>query len=67
MTMAKIRKIFQKNRLDSYQIFLKERKIVFNFANNHALSIQIEGHPGINDDWDESVVVKMDEKLIARI
>jgi len=66
MTMTKIRKIFKNNKLSSYQILPKERKIVFHFANNHTLSIQLEGHPGINYEWDESVVVKIDENLIAR-
>lgn len=66
MKMAEIRKIFKKNELCSYEIFPKERRIVFNFASNHTLSIQIEGHPGINYEWDESVVVKIDGQLVAR-
>ncbi len=66
MKMTEIRKIFKKNELISYEIFPRERKIIFNFTNNHTLSVEIEGYPGINYDWDESVVVKMDEKLIAR-
>ncbi len=63
--MNDIRKIFKKNELKSYKIFPKERKISFIFANDHTLTIEIDGHPGINYDWDESVVVKIDGKLIA--
>lgn len=66
MKMNELRKIFRKNELISYEIFPKERKIVFTFNNNHKLSIEIEGHPGINYEWDESIAVKMDKKLIAR-
>ncbi len=65
MEMNDIRKIFKKNELKSYKIFPKERKISFIFANDHTLTIEIDGHPGINYDWDESVVVKIDGKLIA--
>ncbi len=66
MKMADIRKVFKKNELKSYEILPKERKIVFTFANNHILTVEIDGHPGINYEWDESVVVKIDGKLIAR-
>jgi len=66
MEMDKIRKVFKENELLSYAVLPKERKIVFTFDNNHTLSIEIEGHPGINYEWDESVVVKMDKNLLAR-
>ena len=66
MTMNEIRKIFKDNELDSYSVLPHERKIVFTFDNNHTLLIEVEGRPGINYEWDESVVVKMDGKIIAK-
>lgn len=65
MNMNAIRKVLKENELSSYQVLPKERKIVFSFADNHTLTISIDAHPGINYDWDERVVVKMDGKLIA--
>ena len=66
MNLAELRKIFKENELIHYQVFPKERKIVLTFDSDHVLCIEIVGHPGINYEWDESVVVKMDNNLIAR-
>lgn len=66
MNLAKLRKIFKENELNHYQVFPKERKIVLTFDNDHTLSIEMDGHPGINYEWDESIVVKVDDNLIAR-
>ncbi|MDO8574803.1 MAG: hypothetical protein Q7R61_00795 [bacterium] len=63
--MNKIRKIFKENELRYYTVLPKERKIVFTFDNDHMLTIEVDGHPGINYEWDESIVVKVDGKLIA--
>ena len=65
MEMADIRKVLKENELSSYKVLSKERKIVFTFANNHELTVEIVGHPGINYERDESAVVKIDGKLIA--
>jgi len=65
MDLSEIRKVFKENELRRYTVLPKERKIVFAFDNNHTLSIEIDAHPGINYEWDESIVVKMDGNLIA--
>lgn len=65
MNMDEIRKMFKENELRYCTVLPKERKIVFAFDNDHTLSIEIDGHPGINYEWDESVVVKVDGKLVA--
>lgn len=66
MNMDEIRKVFKENEPISYKVLPHERKIVFTFTNDHTLSVEIDEHPGINYEWDESVVVKIDGKLIAR-
>lgn len=66
MNLVELRKVFKENELKHYEVFPKERKIVLTFDNNHTLSIELEGHPGINHDWDESIVVRVDDSLIAR-
>ncbi len=66
MKMADLRKIFKENELHSYSIFPRERKIAFKFANRHTLSIQIKKSPDINNEWKESIVVKIGKELIAR-
>lgn len=66
MEMAEIRKIFKENELRSYSVFPKERKIVFKFANRHTLSIQIKKGLDVNNEWKESIVVKIGKNLIAR-
>jgi len=64
--MDEIRKVFKENELVHYEVFPHDRKIVFSFANGHALTVEIDGHPGINYEWAESVVVKIDGQLIAK-
>lgn len=66
MNLAELRKVFKENELRHYQVFPNERKIVLTFDNDHTLSIEMDGHPGINFEWDESIVVKVDNNLIAR-
>ena len=66
MNLAELGKIFKENELIYYEVFPKERKIVLTFDNGHILCIEVGGHPGINYEWDEGVVVKMDNNLIAR-
>lgn len=66
MDLVGLRKIFKENELRHYQLFPQEQKIELYFDNNHVLSIKLEGHPGINYEWDESIVVKMDDNLIAK-
>lgn len=65
MTMDDIRKILKENELTSYEVLPKERKIIFSFVNNHMLTVEVDGHPGINYEWDEGIVVKMNGELIA--
>ena len=64
MTLAKIRKIFKENELRHYQVFPRERRIVLTFDNDHTLSVEMEE---LSYEWDESVVVKIDGDLIARV
>ncbi|QQG46012.1 MAG: hypothetical protein HYY55_03540 [Candidatus Niyogibacteria bacterium] len=65
MNLDEIRKVFKENELRHYSIFPKERIIVFTFDNDHTLSVEIDGHPGINYEWDERAIVKVDGELIA--
>ena len=67
MNLSKLRKIFKENELRHYQVFPREHKIVLTFDNDHTLSIETIGHSGINYKRDKSIVVKMDEDLIAKI
>ena len=66
MSVDEIRKIFKENELRHFTVLPKERKIVFTFANDHTLSIEIDGRPGINYEWDESIIVKVDEHFVAK-
>ncbi|MBI2450921.1 MAG: hypothetical protein HYV52_01100 [Parcubacteria group bacterium] len=67
MNMDEIRKVFKENDLRHYEVLSKKRKIVFTFDNDHTLTIEVDGHPGIHYEWDESVIVKIDGKRIASI
>lgn len=67
MDINEVRKIFKENTLLSYSVLkTKEEgeRIVFIFDNGHSLVIKTVGHPGINHEWDESVIVEIDEKRI---
>lgn len=65
MELDEIRRIFKENELRSFSA--KGREFVFVFDNNHQLSIKMEGRPGINQEWDEFVRIKLDERFIADI
>ncbi|MEK7596014.1 MAG: hypothetical protein AAB564_00465 [Patescibacteria group bacterium] len=66
MNMDEIRKMFKENEFRHYTVFSEERKIVFTFDNDHTLSFEVVGYPGINYEWDESIVVKINEEFVAR-
>jgi len=66
MNLAELRKIFKENELRHYEVFPQEKKVVLYFDNDHILSIELDGHPGINYEWGESITVKVDDNLIAR-
>ncbi len=67
LELAELGRLLRENELKEYQVFLKERRVSFNLDNEHALTIEIEGHPGTHLEWEEDVVVKFDGILIARV
>ena len=66
MSLADLRKVLKENELNHYEVFPKERKILLHFENGHTLSVELEDHPGVHYEWDESMVMKVDGILIAQ-
>ncbi len=65
MDIEEIRKIFKENTLRNFQVLSHERKIILIFENDRSVSVEIEGHPGIHYEWEESLVLKIDGEFIV--